>query len=72
MKSMSKGEYSARTYKIKKHTSDAVMANEKGCKIRIGRIAARQLKMPWLIFWFAKVADKQKQRIGMFHGKRIL
>ena len=25
--------------------------------------------MPWLIFWFAKVADKQKQRIGVFHKK---
>lgn len=38
MKSMSKGEVTARAYKIKKHTADAVLANPKGCKIRIGRI----------------------------------
>lgn len=38
MQSMSKGETSARAYKIKRHTADAVSANEKGCKIRIGRI----------------------------------
>ena len=36
--SMKKGENSSRAYKIKKHTSDAVTANEKGCKIRIKRI----------------------------------
>lgn len=38
IQSMKKGENSARTYKIKKHTSDAVTANEIGCKIRIRRI----------------------------------
>lgn len=29
---------SSRAYKIKKHTADAVMMNEKGCKIRIGNV----------------------------------
>lgn len=38
MQSMSKSETSARAYKIKRHTADAVSANEKGCKIRVGRI----------------------------------
>ena len=38
LQSMSKSEVSARTYKIKKHTADAVSFNEIGCKIRIGRI----------------------------------
>ena len=38
MQSMSKGETSARAYKIKRHTADAVSANEKGCKIRVGKI----------------------------------
>ena len=38
MQTMSKGEASARAYKIKKHTADAVSANEQGCKIRVGRI----------------------------------
>lgn len=38
MQSMSKGESSVRAYKIKKHTADAVSANEKGCKIRVGKI----------------------------------
>lgn len=38
MQSMSRGEQSARAYKIKKHTADAVSANSKGCKIRVGRI----------------------------------
>lgn len=38
MQSMSKSESSARSYQIKKHTSDAVLANEKGCKIRVGKI----------------------------------
>lgn len=38
MQTMSKGETSARAYKIKKHTADAVSANERGCKIRVGRI----------------------------------
>ena len=38
MQTMSKGEASARAYKIKKHTADAVSANERGCKIRVGRI----------------------------------
>ena len=38
MQTMSKGESSARAYKIKKHTADAVSANERGCKIRVGRI----------------------------------
>ncbi len=35
---MKKGENSKRAYKIKRHTSDAVCANERGCKIRVGRI----------------------------------
>lgn len=35
MQTMSKGEASARAYKIKKHTADAVSANEQGCKIRV-------------------------------------
>ena len=30
--------HSLRTYKIKKHTADAVMMNEKGCKIRINNV----------------------------------
>ena len=38
IQSMKKGENSSRAYKIKKHTSDAVTANETGCKIRIRRI----------------------------------
>ncbi len=38
MQSMAKGENTARAYKIKKHTSDAVSANERGCKIRVGKI----------------------------------
>lgn len=38
IRSMKKGENSSRAYKIKKHTSDAVTANETGCKIRIRRI----------------------------------
>ena len=38
MKAMAKGESSKRAYKIKRHTADAVSANEKGSKIRIGRI----------------------------------
>ena len=38
MQSMSKGESTKRAYKIKKHTADAVSANPKGCKIRVGRI----------------------------------
>ncbi len=38
MQSMAKNESSSRAYKIKKHTADAVMANVRGCKIRVGRI----------------------------------
>lgn len=38
MQSMASGENTARAYKIKKHTSDAVAFNAKGCKIRIGKI----------------------------------
>ena len=38
MQSMLKGENTARAYKIKKHTSDAVSANERGCRIRVGKI----------------------------------
>lgn len=38
MQSMSKGELTARAYKIKKHTADAVSANERGCKIRVAHI----------------------------------
>lgn len=38
MQAMAKGESTKRAYKIRKHTSDAVLANEKGCKIRVGRI----------------------------------
>lgn len=38
MVSMQKGENSSRAYKIKKHTADAVSANERGCKIRVARI----------------------------------
>lgn len=38
MESMKKGEASARAYKIKKHTADAVSVNEKGCKLRVARI----------------------------------
>ncbi len=36
--SMKMSEDSMRSYKIKKHTSDAVTSNETGCKIRIRRI----------------------------------
>ena len=38
MLSMASGENTARAYKIKKHTSDAVAFNTKGCKIRVGKI----------------------------------
>lgn len=38
IQSMEKGERSARAYKIKKHTADAVLANPRGFRIRIGRI----------------------------------
>ena len=38
MRSMAKGENSIRAYKIKRHTADAVVANERGCKIRVARI----------------------------------
>lgn len=38
MQSMASGENTARAYKIKKHTSDAVAFNTRGCKIRVGKI----------------------------------
>ena len=38
MQSMAKGENSARSCMIRKHTADAVFANERGCKIRVGKI----------------------------------
>ena len=38
MQSMAKGENSARSCMIRKHTADAVSANERGCKIRVGKI----------------------------------
>lgn len=38
MQSMASGENTARAYKIKKHTSDAVAFNMRGCKIRVGKI----------------------------------
>lgn len=38
MQSMKKGEESARTYKIKRHTADAATANDRGCRIRVARI----------------------------------
>ena len=38
MQSMSKGEQTARAYRIRKHTADAVSANARGCKLRVGRI----------------------------------
>jgi len=36
--SIKNGENSSRAYRIKRHTADAVTANERGCKIRIARI----------------------------------
>lgn len=38
MQTMSKGEMTKRAYKIKKHTADAVSANERGCKTRVAHI----------------------------------
>ena len=38
IQSMTSGENTNRAYKIKKHTSDAVAFNPRGCKIRVGKI----------------------------------
>lgn len=38
MQSMSRGENTVRAYRIKRHTADAVSANERGCRIRVGKI----------------------------------
>lgn len=38
MRAMKKSEESSREYKIKKHTADAVTANDRGCRIRVGNI----------------------------------
>ena len=38
MEAMLKSEMSARAYKIRKHTADAVLVNNKGCRIRVSRI----------------------------------
>lgn len=38
MQAMLKSDTSARAYKIRKHTADAVLVNNKGCRIRVSRI----------------------------------
>ncbi len=52
--------HSLRTYKIKKHTADAVMMNEKGCKIRIGNV----LKYIDTYIFEDKLPDKSQNRIA--------
>ena len=38
IQAMLKSDSSARAYKIRKHTADAVFLNERGCRIRVGKI----------------------------------
>lgn len=59
IQSMQREDNGARSYKIKKHTADAVTANEHGCKIRIRRI----LKMMDDYMFYDKLPENSTNRV---------